>query len=47
MSVIGNATIIILICYILAGISTKQTVKLPTVLSNLTVLVLLHLILLR
>lgn len=47
MSIIGDATIIILICYIMAGLTTKRKIKFSVVLSTLVVLALLHLMLLR
>lgn len=47
MSIIGDATIIILICYILAGLITKRKLSIAQVISTLIVLVLLHVILLR
>lgn len=47
MYVIGDTTIIILICYIMAGLTTKRKVTVSNMLSNLVVLVLLHIILLR
>lgn len=47
MAVIGNATIIIIICYIMAGLTTKRRIELSSVISNIIVLVLLHFILLR
>lgn len=45
--VIGDATIIIIICYILAGLTTKRKIEFSTLLSTLVVMCLLHLILLR
>lgn len=47
MSIIGDATLIILICYVLAGLTTRRKITAPMFLSNLIVLVLLHLALLR
>ena len=47
MSIIGNATLIILICYVLASLSTKQKISMKDILSNCIILIILHLILLR
>lgn len=47
MTVIGDAVLIILICYVLAGLTTAKKVSIYTVISYLIVLVILHLLLLR
>lgn len=47
MSIIGDATITILICYILAGLTTKRKISIVDSVSTFIVLVLLHIILLR
>lgn len=47
MHIIGNATIIILISYIMAGILTKRKLTVSNVISNLVVIILLYIILLR
>jgi hypothetical protein len=47
MKIIGNATVIILICYILTGLTTKRKISFSMLISNIIVLILLHLILLR
>lgn len=47
MHIIGNATIIIVICYILAGLTTKRKLKGYSLLINMLILSLLHILLLR
>ena len=47
MEVIGNAAIIIVISYILAGLSTRKTLKVSQVITIIIAMIILHLILLR